>query len=161
MNNLQNLASRTLLRSGTSVTTNGTTAIADTLGFNEAKITIGLPAASATNASNRPSVIKVFAGNTTTFSEASEVKGLIGTTNASAGPGEFVILANNNTEVGVTYKLHVPNLGVLGRYLFLQMTGPTGSITTYAEAELTDPRVATTGTNALGSQVIQSVAYKG
>lgn len=76
----------------------------DRLGFDYAMVNVLMRPATATNSSAKWTVLKLKESDTTAVSDAVDVSGLIGTTNATAattaGAVEFVIPANNSTAAG-------------------------------------------------------------
>lgn len=130
------------------VATNATTsAIVDRLGFDYAVIDVVMPPATATNSSAKWTVLKLMSGDTTAISDAANISGMIGTTNATVSTGtaaEFVIPANNVTAVGGTTaqngggQIITLDLDLRGRghYLFLVAQANASHQTAFAIANL-------------------------
>jgi hypothetical protein len=93
-----------------------------------------LPAASATNASAKWTVLAFGASDTNTFSTNNTVAGLVGTTNTTAAAGQFVLAANNNTAAGQDTVITVKNPGRYGRYWFVQYQAPASNFTVNIDA---------------------------
>ncbi len=137
-----------ILYNGTVATDATSSAVVDRLGFDYAKINVVMRPATATNSSAKWTVLKVLHGNTTTFSEAANVSGLIGTTNTTAATtvsaAEFVIPANNSTTLGQTtaqngggQQISInKDLRGLGRYLFVQLQANASHATAFCNAQL-------------------------
>lgn len=92
------------------------------------------PVATATNASNKWTVLAFGAADTTTFSTANTVSGLVGTTNTTAAAGQFVLPGNNNTSLAQDIVITVRNPGRYGRYWFVQYQGTTSFNTVTIDA---------------------------
>jgi hypothetical protein len=136
---VNNLVHETLINPATAATNATAASLAlDTAayggGANYAKITIAHSAATATNSSAKWAVLKLQAGNTT--SSYSDVAGFIGTTNATADVGEFVLPVHNDTAKAATIEFCVDLRAVNKRYLRLVYTPPAGHNTVYGCAQL-------------------------
>jgi hypothetical protein len=92
------------------------------------------PVATATNASNKWTLLKFSAGDTTTFASSVTVSGLVGTTNTTAASGEFVLPGHNNTSLAQDIVITVRNPGRYGRYWFVQYQGTTSFNTVTIDA---------------------------
>jgi hypothetical protein len=99
-----------------------------------------MPAASATNASAKWTVLAIAAADTTTFSTSNTISGLVGTTNTTAAAGQFVLPGNNNTALGQKIILTVRNPGRFGRYFFIQYQGAASNNTVQIDAIGGHPR---------------------
>jgi len=131
------------------VATNATnSSMVDRLGFDYALINIVMPPATATNSSAKWTVLKLQESDTTAVSDATNISGLIGTTNSTAATGtaaEFVIPANNTTTAGggtastggggQLIQLH-DTRPTHKRYLFLISQAPASHQTAFAMATL-------------------------
>lgn len=91
--------------------------------------------ATATNSSAKFGALDVRIGNTTTYSEATAVSGLSGTTNSTAGSTQFVIPVHNNTSDAQCIRLSVNRPGDRGRYLFITFQAAASHQTIWAEAQ--------------------------
>jgi hypothetical protein len=93
-----------ILLNGTIATDATTSALVDRLGYDYAVVTVGMRPATGTNSSAKWTVLKLQTSDTTAVSDASNISGFIGTTNATAATtvsaAEFVIPANNTTTAG-------------------------------------------------------------
>lgn len=77
-------------------------------------------AATASNGSNKWTVLAFGASDTNTFSTSNTVSGLVGTTNTTAAAGQFVLPTNQSSTQGQDIVLTVRNPGRYGRFWFVQ-----------------------------------------
>jgi len=80
------------------------------------------PPAAATNSSAKWAALQLLVGDTTTFSEATAVNGLVGTTNTTASTSQFVLGVHNNTSYASNTRLSLD--GNRHRYVFLSYQTP-------------------------------------
>lgn len=142
-------ATRQVVFLNATVSTSATnSSMVDRLGFDYAMINVLMPPATATNSSAKWTVLKLQESDTTAVSDATNISGLIGTTNATAATGtaaEFVIPANNTTTAGggtastggggQLIQLH-DSRPTHKRYLFLISQAPASHQTAVAVATL-------------------------
>ena len=119
MNFLQAVKTATFLAPGTVATNATASQRVDTLGYARARVTILLPAATATDSTNKLSALALNAGDSTTYAATNDISGYVGTTNSTATSGTFVIPNYTNTSTGGRYVLDLP-MPPNGRYLFLR-----------------------------------------
>lgn len=128
-----------------SVATNGThTVLIDTLGFDNADISLCLGTAAATTAAT---VCKVAESDTTDATAFSDIVSATGGTATSATVG-FVIPARSNTDGAETYQFNI-NTGGRKRYLKPSFT-PGSATVTAVSATLTRAGVSPTTTTLRG-----------
>ena len=135
MNFLQAVKTVSFLAPGTVASNATATQRVDTLGYKRARVTILLPAATATDSTNKLSALALNAGNSTTYASTNDITGYVGTTNTTATSGTFVIPNYTNTSNGGRYVLDVaipPN----GRYLFLRYQAAASHSTIAAICQL-------------------------
>lgn len=139
-----------ILLNATVSTSATNSSMVDRLGFDYAMINIAMPPATATNSSAKWAVLKLQESDTTNVSDATNISGLIGTTNSTAAVGtasEFVIPANNSTATGggtsagggQSIQLH-DSRPVHKRYLFLISQAAASHQTAFAIASLFRPK---------------------
>lgn len=142
-------ATKTVVLLNATVSTSATnSSMVDRLGFDYAMISLVMPPATATNSSAKWTVLKLQESDTTAVSDATNIAGLIGTTNSTAATGtaaEFIIPANNSTATGggtasaggggQVIQLH-DSRPVHKRYLFLISQANASHQTAFAMATL-------------------------
>lgn len=94
----------------------------DMQGFGHVVINAIHPPAAATNSSAKWQVLEVYVGNSTTFSEATAVNGLVGTTNSTASTSQFVLGVHNDTSYASITRLSIG--GMRHRYVFVKHQVP-------------------------------------
>lgn len=106
------------------VATNATASVGpfDMQGFDHVTIDAIHPPAAATDSSAKWAVLDVLAGDTTTFSEATVVPGLSGTTNATASTSQFVLGVHNDTSFASITRMSIA--GLRHRYVFVRRQVP-------------------------------------
>lgn len=119
------MLSKTIAISATSAT-NATASAGpfDMSGCNQVNIKVCHAAASATNASAKWATLQILNSDSTAFTSATAVSGLVGTTNATASTSQFVLGAHNNTS-----NMSVTKLNVLDNkhpYYFVVFSAATG-----------------------------------
>jgi hypothetical protein len=77
-------------------------------------------AGTASNQSNKWTVLAFGASDTNTFSTSNTISGLVGTTNTTAAAGQFVLPANQSSTQGQDIVITVDKPGRYGRYFFVQ-----------------------------------------
>jgi len=123
-------------------------------GYHYATIKAVLPVASATNASAKWTILKVQGGDAATGAWTDIIAG---TTNATAGTTQFVLVAHNNTSVKAEAKIHVNLINNPYGYLNVIYQAPASNSTVFIGAELTRADALSTtaaGRNLLGGQGI-------
>lgn len=124
-----------VLVAASSAATNATaSASVDTLGYHGAVFTIGFAKATATNNTVKWAALQLLVGDDTSYSNATAVSGLVGTTNTTAATNEFLITAPTNTSVFSVIKLGIDK--IRGRYVFIQYQPSTGYNTFHIQADL-------------------------
>jgi len=103
----------------------------DTLGYDFLSINLNLTSTAAS--SNKPTVLKVSHGATTTAASATDITALVGGTATSSTVGYVIPTANTNTTVPSVIKFNVDLRGKY-RYLFLTTSvATTQTLTAWAE----------------------------
>jgi hypothetical protein len=77
-------------------------------------------AGTASNQSNKWTVLAFGASDTNTFSTSNTISGLVGTTNTTAAAGQFILPANQSSTQGQDIVITVDKPGRYGRYFFVQ-----------------------------------------
>lgn len=105
------------------VATNATASVGpfDVSGYEQVIVRAIHPAANATNSSAKWAALEVLLGDTTTFSEATAVPGLSGTT-GTASTSQFALGVWNNTSVSSVTRLSVS--GNRHKYAFVKYQPP-------------------------------------
>lgn len=78
--------------------------------------------AAATNSSAKWAALSVLVGDTTTYSEATAVNGLVGTTNTTASTSQFVLGVHNDTSLSGVTRMSLN--GNRNKYLFINRQVP-------------------------------------
>ena len=79
----------------------------DIAGFDSVQIKCIHAAATNSSASAKWAVLDVLVGDSTAFTSATAVNGLVGTTNSTASTSQFVLGVHNNTSYGSITRLNV------------------------------------------------------
>lgn len=106
------------------VATNATASVGpfDMQGFGHCTIDAIHNPAAATDSSAKWAALDVLVGDTTTFSEATVVPGLSGTTNSTASASQFVLGVHNDTTYAAITRLAIT--GLRHRYVFIRRQVP-------------------------------------
>ncbi len=104
----------------------------DISGYGHVVISAIHPPAVATNSSAKWAALAVYVGDTTDYTSATAVNGLVGTTNSTASTSQFVLGVHNNTTYASITKLSISNNK--HKYAFVQAQ-PAGA-TNYRRVDL-------------------------
>lgn len=96
-------------------------AVLDTFGYDVATVEVSHPPATATNSSAKLAAFAIYESDATTFATTYPVA--VGTTNATAASGQFVLGEHNNTTYGAVARVTIPLQG-RRRYLFVVTQPP-------------------------------------
>jgi len=106
------------------VATNATASVGpfDMQGYDHVTIDAIHNPAAATDSSAKWAALSVLVGDTTTYSEATTVPGLSGTTNATASTSQFVLGVHNDTSFASITRMSIA--GLRHRYVFINRQVP-------------------------------------